>query len=320
MCALTCATCALQEQRSASTAVTLCGVTHRTYTRGRSPAGLAVSILRSVRELGLQRDCTAPPQRRENPQCRYIDVRRSPSPILFVGTMRRASILAVLALLAPAALANPSQGEAAASLAATARDASSILSAAAASLARSSPSQGSLPPAAAPAPAAAAAALPAAGARSALIVVDTQPCFMEGGSLAVAGGADIVPVVNALLANSSVPWWVPVGGCAWACRARGAQLLCKGARATAPTAPPPAACLQGPGDLHAGLAPASAHLLCVHLRARGSQGIFGERRAPGRPAPPVPLAAGWPSASRGPARRHGHDACCAPPALPRRRT
>lgn len=36
------------------------------------------------------------------------------------------------------------------------------------------------------------------GAKAALIVVDVQNCFVEGGTLPVKGGADVVPVINAL--------------------------------------------------------------------------------------------------------------------------
>jgi nicotinamidase/pyrazinamidase len=36
------------------------------------------------------------------------------------------------------------------------------------------------------------------GARSALIVVDVQNCFIDGGTLPVKGGADVVPVINKL--------------------------------------------------------------------------------------------------------------------------
>ncbi|HEY0200244.1 MAG TPA: isochorismatase family protein, partial [Burkholderiaceae bacterium] len=34
------------------------------------------------------------------------------------------------------------------------------------------------------------------GARAALIVVDVQNCFVEGGTLPVKGGAEVVPVIN----------------------------------------------------------------------------------------------------------------------------
>lgn len=36
------------------------------------------------------------------------------------------------------------------------------------------------------------------GSRSALIVVDVQNCFIDGGTLPVKGGADVVPIINAL--------------------------------------------------------------------------------------------------------------------------
>lgn len=36
------------------------------------------------------------------------------------------------------------------------------------------------------------------GARAALIVVDVQNCFVDGGTLPVKGGADVVPVINKL--------------------------------------------------------------------------------------------------------------------------
>lgn len=36
------------------------------------------------------------------------------------------------------------------------------------------------------------------GAKAALIVVDVQNCFVEGGTLPVKGGAEVVPVINAL--------------------------------------------------------------------------------------------------------------------------
>ncbi|SFM27499.1 bifunctional nicotinamidase/pyrazinamidase [Variovorax sp. OV329] len=36
------------------------------------------------------------------------------------------------------------------------------------------------------------------GAKSALIVVDVQNCFIDGGTLPVKGGADVVPVINKL--------------------------------------------------------------------------------------------------------------------------
>ena len=32
--------------------------------------------------------------------------------------------------------------------------------------------------------------------KSALIIVDVQDCFVSGGSLAVAGGGEVVPVIN----------------------------------------------------------------------------------------------------------------------------
>ena len=35
-------------------------------------------------------------------------------------------------------------------------------------------------------------------AKSALIVVDVQNCFLEGGTLAVKGGNEVVPVINKL--------------------------------------------------------------------------------------------------------------------------
>jgi nicotinamidase/pyrazinamidase len=38
-------------------------------------------------------------------------------------------------------------------------------------------------------------------AKSALIVVDVQNCFVEGGTLPVKGGADVVPVINRLAAS-----------------------------------------------------------------------------------------------------------------------
>lgn len=38
-------------------------------------------------------------------------------------------------------------------------------------------------------------------ARSALIVVDVQNCFVDGGTLPVKGGADVVPVINKLAAH-----------------------------------------------------------------------------------------------------------------------
>ncbi len=38
------------------------------------------------------------------------------------------------------------------------------------------------------------------GPRAALIVVDVQNCFVEGGTLPVKGGADVVPVINKLAA------------------------------------------------------------------------------------------------------------------------
>lgn len=48
------------------------------------------------------------------------------------------------------------------------------------------------------APAAFAAAKIKPGARAALIVVDVQNCFVDGGTLPVKGGADVVPVINKL--------------------------------------------------------------------------------------------------------------------------
>lgn len=62
-----------------------------------------------------------------------------------------------------------------------------------------------VPPAEGPTPAGAVPAPPPPATRTALIVVDTQPCFMDGGSLAVPGGAEVVPVINALLENAT---WV----------------------------------------------------------------------------------------------------------------
>ncbi|MBR2814020.1 MAG: bifunctional nicotinamidase/pyrazinamidase [Reyranella sp.] len=38
-------------------------------------------------------------------------------------------------------------------------------------------------------------------ARSALIVVDVQNCFVDGGTLPVKGGADVVPVINKLASH-----------------------------------------------------------------------------------------------------------------------
>src|SRR5215471_15358208 len=38
-------------------------------------------------------------------------------------------------------------------------------------------------------------------AKSALIVVDVQNCFVDGGTLPVKGGADVVPVINKLAAS-----------------------------------------------------------------------------------------------------------------------
>ena len=35
-------------------------------------------------------------------------------------------------------------------------------------------------------------------AKSALIVVDVQNCFIDGGTLPVKGGAEVVPVINKL--------------------------------------------------------------------------------------------------------------------------
>jgi len=35
-------------------------------------------------------------------------------------------------------------------------------------------------------------------ASSALIVVDVQNCFLDGGTLAVKGGNEVIPVINAL--------------------------------------------------------------------------------------------------------------------------
>lgn len=39
------------------------------------------------------------------------------------------------------------------------------------------------------------------GAKAALIVVDVQNCFIDGGTLPVKGGADVVPVINKLAAS-----------------------------------------------------------------------------------------------------------------------
>ena len=39
------------------------------------------------------------------------------------------------------------------------------------------------------------------GAKSALIVVDVQNCFVDGGTLPVARGAEVVPVINAMAAK-----------------------------------------------------------------------------------------------------------------------
>ena len=36
------------------------------------------------------------------------------------------------------------------------------------------------------------------GAKAALIVVDVQNCFLDGGTLAVKGGNEVIPVINAL--------------------------------------------------------------------------------------------------------------------------
>ena len=36
------------------------------------------------------------------------------------------------------------------------------------------------------------------GAKAALIVVDVQNCFVDGGTLPVKGGADVVPIINGL--------------------------------------------------------------------------------------------------------------------------
>lgn len=76
----------------------------------------------------------------------------------------------------------------------------------AAAAAARQPGQSARPQPTTPPAAAAAPAPPSAPARAALIVVDTQPCFMPGGSLAVPDGDEVVPVINSLLANSSVPW------------------------------------------------------------------------------------------------------------------
>ena len=48
------------------------------------------------------------------------------------------------------------------------------------------------------APAAFAAAKIKPGERAALVVVDVQNCFVDGGTLPVKGGADVVPVINKL--------------------------------------------------------------------------------------------------------------------------
>ena len=57
---------------------------------------------------------------------------------------------------------------------------------------------------------AAVAAAPIKPGSAALIVVDVQNCFLEGGTLAVKGGNQVIPVINRL-ATAFGPAELPVG-------------------------------------------------------------------------------------------------------------
>lgn len=118
----------------------------------------------------------------------------------------------------------------------------------------------------------------------ALIVIDVQNDFCPGGALAVAGGADIVPGINAAMAQADcvvlTQDWHPANHLSFASQYAGRAAFDVVEMAYGPQVLWPDHCLQGShgAGFHPGLNVAAAHLILRkgHRRAIDSYSAFFE--------------------------------------------
>ena len=118
----------------------------------------------------------------------------------------------------------------------------------------------------------------------ALIVIDVQNDFCPGGALAVAGGADIVPGINAAMAQADcvvlTQDWHPANHLSFASQHAGRAAFDVVEMAYGPQVLWPDHCVQGShgAGFHAGLNVAAAHLILRkgHRRAIDSYSAFFE--------------------------------------------
>ena len=118
----------------------------------------------------------------------------------------------------------------------------------------------------------------------ALIVIDVQNDFCPGGALAVAGGADIVPGINAAMAQADcvvlTQDWHPANHLSFASQHAGRAAFDVVEMAYGPQVLWPDHCLQGShgAGFHPGLNVAAAHLILRkgHRRAIDSYSAFFE--------------------------------------------